>query len=179
MLSSDIASGLRRKWVLAAASVAVLFCFAAAAWKLIPAVHNRIQHQRLAGRVVYPSDADPAPLLQQAMTKAQREHKRILVFLGGNWCQWCLALDATLHDDPELQSLLAKFVVLKLDAAAASELDEAWGKPTRTGVPAFVVLSPEGKLEHAQGLIDEQLWGGRLLGYDKGKLRAVIAARLR
>ena len=161
-----------------AASVAALLCLAAISWKLVPAVHNRIQHKRLAGLVVYPPDADPARLMQQAMTQAQRENKPILAFLGGNWCQWCLALDATLHDDQDLERLLTKFVVVKLDADAASVLTQAWGNPTRNGVPAMVVLSPDGRLQHAQGFTDEQLWGGRLLGYDKRKLRATIAARL-
>ncbi|MGC4094363.1 MAG: thioredoxin family protein [Polyangiaceae bacterium] len=128
--------------------------------------------------MVYPTDADVARLTQQAVMQAQREHKRILVFLGGNWCKWCLALDAALHDDPDLASLLAKFVVLKLDADAGSDLNDEWGNPTRTGVPVMVVLTSEGRLVHAQGLVELELWGGRLLGYDERKLYAAIAAQL-
>ena len=50
--------------------------------------------------------------LHAAMEQAQKEHKNILMDVGGNWCGWCLVLDRMLHEDPDLHSLLARNYVL-------------------------------------------------------------------
>ena len=54
--------------------------------------------------------SDPAKDLQVAMQRAQAEHKNILMDVGGNWCEWCLVLEETLHADPELNALLRRIM---------------------------------------------------------------------
>ena len=95
--------------------------------------------------------SDPAKDLQAAMQRAQAEHKNILMDVGGNWCEWCLVLEETLHADPELNALLEKnYVVMHVNWSKENE-NKAFLKryPEPVGFPTWFVLSPHG--EDAEG----------------------------
>jgi len=61
-----------------------------------------------AAEKVFDPTRDSSKDLQAAMEQAQKEHKNILMDVGGNWCGWCIVLDRTLHEDAELHALLEK-----------------------------------------------------------------------
>lgn len=166
------ASAVWRRALLAAALTASL---GAGAFKLGPKLYNQQKLERIANRRVYDEKADANALFAAAKDRASREHKRMLVILGGNWCQWCLALDDLLSQDSEIRGYLEqRFVVLKLDGDAAAELDEAWGRPTRLGVPVLVFLEADGKLAHVQDSASLEVFGGRLLLHDRTRILEVL-----
>lgn len=165
---------LGRRLGLALAGLFLVFC-AALAFKLIPFGYNRWKLSELQGRKVYDEKRDSGQALERALARAKRENKRVLVTLGGNWCQWCLALDALVESDPELKQLVTeRFVPLKLDADEAEALDEQWGKPTENGVPVLVFLNPSGSVAHVQETVALEVWGGRLLAHDRDKVYEAI-----
>jgi thiol-disulfide isomerase/thioredoxin len=130
---------------------------------------------QLQGRQVYDPSIDARAAFEQSVLRAKREHKQLLVMLGGNWCQWCLALDDLMQDDAKLHEYLEQhFVVLKLDSAGAKELDDAWGKPTHNGVPVLVFVDDAGTVEHVQETESLELWHGRVLGHDPRRVLAVL-----
>jgi thiol:disulfide interchange protein len=90
--------------------------------------------------------------LRAAMEQAQREHKNILMDVGGNWCGWCLVLDRTLREDAELHALLEKdYVLLYVNFSKENENVNFLGAyPKATGYPAWYVLAPNGKLLKAE-----------------------------
>ena len=146
-----------------------------ASYKLGPRAYNHYRLRQLQGRVVYDEHIDVQQALTAGLAKANQEHKQLLVILGGNWCQWCLALDDLMHRDDELRSFVAAhFVVLKLDSAKAKALDETWGKPTRHGVPVMIFIGPSGKLRHVQETGSLELWHGRILGHDPARVMEVL-----
>jgi thioredoxin-related protein len=148
-----------------------------ATWKIAPRVYNDQRRRALAGRRIYDEGADTAALLQTALDRAGREHKRVLAILGGNWCQWCLALDDLMTTDEEIRTFVAeKLVVVHLDSEAAARLDDAWGSPTRLGVPTLVFLDPTGAVVHVQGSIPLEAFGGRVLKHDRVKVLAALRA---
>ena len=149
------------------------------AYKLGPRVYNRARLQQLQGRKIYDEQLDTRAAFDSALARANRENKRLLVILGGNWCQWCLALDDLMHTDEALRAeVAAHFIVLKLDSQAASKLDEAWGRPSRNGVPVASCLFVEQKTgsarADAQETVSLELWHGRLLGHDAGRVLSVL-----
>jgi thiol:disulfide interchange protein len=163
----------RQALVFALAVCGALFLIAA--YKLGPRTYNRYRLSQLQGRQVYDASIDARAAFDQGLARAQRENKQLLVMLGGNWCQWCLALDDLMHQDTALREYLEHhFVVLKLDSAGAKALDDAWGKPTRHGVPVLVFLDRHGAIRHVQETESLELWHGRVLGHDPKRVLDVL-----
>lgn len=64
----------------------------------------------------YDESRDPATDLKAAVAQAQRENKRILLEVGGEWCIYCRILNKVIHDDERLtQRLRDGFVVVKVN----------------------------------------------------------------
>ena len=64
----------------------------------------------------YDESRDPAADLKAAVSQAQRENKRILLEVGGEWCIYCRILNKVIHDDERLtQRLRDGFVVVKVN----------------------------------------------------------------
>jgi thiol:disulfide interchange protein len=115
--------------------------------------------------------------LQAAMQQAQAEHKNILMDVGGNWCGWCLVLERTIHEDPELDTLLEKnYVVLHVNWSKENE-NTAFLKryPAPKGFPSWYVLSPTGKLLKAENDTSELEANHKLdQGYNKEALKKFL-----
>jgi thiol:disulfide interchange protein len=148
------------------------------AYKLGPRAYNWVRLRQLHGHQVYDLSLDPQRTLEAAQAKAQREDRKILVVLGGNWCRWCLALDDLMRTHDEIRAQLGEhFVVVKLDSAKAKALDEHWGKPTRLGVPVLVFLDANGNLQHVQETGSLERWAGRILAHDPDRVLSVLKAQ--
>jgi thiol:disulfide interchange protein len=145
------------------------------AYKLGPRTYNWLRLRQLQGHEVYDLSLDPERTLGAAEVKAQRDGRKIMVVLGGNWCQWCLSLDDLMRTHEEIRAHLDKhFVVIKLDSAKAKVLDEQWGKPTRFGVPVLVFLDANGNLKHVQETGSLERWAGRILAHDPERVLTVL-----
>jgi len=164
---------IKQKLVFAAAVFAALALLAS--YKLGPRYYNQHRFERLQGRKVYDEKLDARAAFGAGLAQANREHKRLLVMLGGNWCKWCLALDDLMREDRELREYLARhYVVLKLDSAAAKLLDEAWGKPSRHGVPVLILIDGKGAPREVQETGALELWRGRILGHDPRRVLSLL-----
>ncbi len=107
----------------------------------------------LAAKVIYSETADPHVDIQAALAKAVKEHKRVIVDFGGNWCGDCQVLDIYFHDDKNLALLDSNFVLVHVDIGRMdknTDVAEKYGVPLGKGVPALVVLSARGKLLYSQ-----------------------------
>jgi thiol:disulfide interchange protein len=102
---------------------------------------------------LYSETADPNADIAAALKQARKEHKRVILDFGGDWCGDCQVLDIYFHQDPNLDLLEKHFVIAhvwighmdrNLDIAAR------YGVPIHTGVPALAVLTPTGKVLYAQ-----------------------------
>lgn len=145
------------------------------AYKIGPKAYNFVRLRQLQGHEVYDLKLDPVRTLQAAEERAQREGRKIMVVLGGNWCQWCLSLDELMRTHEGIRSELDKhFVVVKLDSAKAKVLDEQWGNPTRFGVPVLVFLDANGHVESVQETGSLERWAGRILAHDPDRVLTVL-----
>jgi hypothetical protein len=94
----------------------------------------------------YDEAADAQAVVAKARAQARREHKRLLIDLGGNWCLDCRVL-AGIMELPELQPYLARhFVVAKVDIGRFDkngEIAAHYGITGRLdGVPALLAVDP-------------------------------------
>jgi thiol:disulfide interchange protein len=114
--------------------------------------------------------------LKAAIEQARSEHKNILMDVGGNWCPWCILLDRTLNDDPELHALLAKnYVLLHVNFSRENEnLNFLGPYPKATGYPAWYVLSPKGELLKAEDTSELEQTHKIDAGYNKETLKKFL-----
>ena len=108
-----------------------------------------------AAESLYPEVLRAKADIEGAMHQAAKEHKRVLVDFGGNWCPDCKVLDINLKK-PENEALLRKnFVVVHVNVGDKGitdnfEVAERYGIPLKKGVPALAVLDADGKVLYAQ-----------------------------
>jgi thiol:disulfide interchange protein len=95
----------------------------------------------------YDESADAKADLAKALAQATREHKRVLVVFGGNWCGDCIALNKRLHEEPAVSVMNAGFVLVHVDighGAKNKDLVEQCRVTLEKGVPAVAVLESDG-----------------------------------
>jgi thiol:disulfide interchange protein len=114
--------------------------------------------------------------LRAAMEQAHREHKNILMDVGGNWCPWCIVLDRTLNEDAELSVLLEKnYVLMHVNFSRENEnLDFLAPYPKAKGYPAWYVLSAKGKLLKAEDTSELEQTHKLDAGYNKATLKTFL-----
>ncbi|MGV3616775.1 MAG: thioredoxin family protein [Fimbriimonas sp.] len=96
---------------------------------------------------------DAAKDIAAAVKVAQKQNKRILLDVGGEWCGWCHKLDKFFKTDKEIaDTLKAKFVVVKVNFSQENENKAVLSKyPPAEGYPHLYVLDKNGKFLHSQG----------------------------
>jgi thiol:disulfide interchange protein len=96
---------------------------------------------------IYDTNADGFKQIAAALTSAKKANKRVLLQFGANWCGWCHKLHLLSQVDRHIASeLKANYVVVLIDVNKEhnKKVDEAYGNPTRLGLPALVILDAEG-----------------------------------
>jgi len=131
---------------------------------LLPAVYSQEKPK------VYDPAADALADVKMAVKKASEAKKNVFLFIGGNWCPWCIRLNAFIFDDPQLDSLLhANYEVVKVNYSKENknlELLKKLNAPQRFGFPVLVILDDKGKLLHTQN----SLYLEKDKSYDRGRI---------
>jgi thiol:disulfide interchange protein len=112
---------------------------------------------------------DPAFQLARARSVAIKQHKNLLLDVGGNWCAACLILDRLLTRDGNLARLLAVNYVLVHVNVSPENLNAGFLSrfPRPTGYPFLIVLRPDAsKVLHAQDGLALQRGAKPQDGYD-------------
>lgn len=111
------------------------------------------QLQRSGPRHIYSETANPNQDIAAALRQARREHKRVIVDFGGDWCADCQVLDIYFHQPPNLQLLNEHFVLVHVWVGHLDkhlEIAKRYRIPLNKGVPALAVLAPSGAVLYAQ-----------------------------
>jgi thiol:disulfide interchange protein len=102
---------------------------------------------------LYSETADPAADIKAALAQAKKEHKRVLVDFGGDWCGDCQVLDIYMHQPPNDQLVENNYVVVHVWIGHIDQhldVPEKYGVLIHKGVPELAVLTPDGKPVYAQ-----------------------------
>jgi len=102
---------------------------------------------------IYSETAIPATEIAAGLAQAKREHKRVILDFGGDWCGDCQVLDLYFHQAPNADLLQKNFVLVHVwighmdtNLAVAAR----YGVPIAKGVPALAVLAADGRVLYAQ-----------------------------
>jgi thiol:disulfide interchange protein len=109
--------------------------------------------QVATGKHIYSETADPAADISAALAQAKREHKRVILDFGGDWCGDCQVLDIYFHQSPNADLLAKHFVLVHIwigHMDANLSFPAKYGVPINKGVPALAVLDAGGKVIFAQ-----------------------------
>ena len=125
-------------------------------WRLVATKRSdptRLQQPTSSSKVIYAPGLDAHTEIKQALALASKEHKRVLVVFGANWCYDCHVLDLAFHR-PEVATVLQKsYEVVHVDVGEGNknqDLMEQYQVPMKKGIPAIAVLDSDGKLLYSQ-----------------------------
>lgn len=110
-------------------------------------------HAQSGRKHIYSETSDPRADIAAGMAEAKREHKRVLLDFGGDWCPDCQVLDIYFHQQPNEEILQKNFVLVHVFIGHMDknlELAQQYGVPINRGVPALSVVDANGKIVHAQ-----------------------------
>jgi len=97
---------------------------------------------------LYNPMADAKMEIKEAVKKAAKEHKNVLLQIGGNWCIWCIRFNALVTGDADLNKYMNdNYVVLHVNWSPENKNEAVLaglGYPQRFGFPVFVVLDDKG-----------------------------------
>lgn len=98
---------------------------------------------------IYDEKADAAKAIDAALAKAKRNHTRVLVQWGANWCGWCKMLHATCGSDKDIKKKLQyEYEVVLVDVGRFDkhmELAAKYGATLKeSGLPFLTVLDEQG-----------------------------------
>ena len=125
-------------------------------WRLISVERADAPHLKQPSDMnknIYPADADAHAEIKEAEENAAREHKRVLLVFGANWCFDCHVLDLAFHR-PDFASAMAGYEVVHIDlgydekknADVVRQFDATLDK----GIPTLVVAESDGKVVMSQ-----------------------------
>jgi len=125
-------------------------------WRLAASKRSdpaRLQQPTSTSRMIYAPGLDAHTEITQAVALASREHKRVLIVFGANWCYDCHVLDLAFHR-PDVETVLQKnYEVVHVDVGEGNknqDLMEQYQVPMNKGIPAIAVLDSDGKLLYSQ-----------------------------
>lgn len=137
---------------------------------------HAVQAQVVEKTKLYDTAANPQKDIQKAIAIAKKEHKNILLQIGGNWCIWCTRFHKTVAGNDTLSRLLDQnYVTVHVNYDQYNKQAAIWktlSYPQRFGFPVFVVLDENGKQIHTQN--SAYLEAGK--GYDNEKIGAFFEA---
>ena len=100
----------------------------------------------------YDESADAKAEIRAALEAGRTAKQPVLVVFGANWCGDCKMLDMAMKTGKSAPLIAREFRVVKVDVGRFDrnvDVAEKYGVPLKKGIPAVVILSPEGKALYA------------------------------
>jgi thioredoxin-related protein len=121
----------------------------------------------------YDAAANPSVMLRNALADAQASGRKVLVIAGGDWCRWCMALEAFVARNADVKAALNKtFVPIEVYVGEKNANTEFLAAlPKAKGYPHFWVLDSDGKLLQS---VDTGPFENGAGGYDKARFLRFI-----
>lgn len=98
---------------------------------------------------LYPPPEEAQTEISSALAAAAKDHKRVLLVFGGNWCYDCHVLDTTFRSKAFAPIVNANYHVIHINVGnydANLDLADKYQIPLKKGVPSLAILDPDGKL---------------------------------
>jgi len=102
-----------------------------------------------AAELPYDTTADANTDIAHALAHAKATHTPVLLIFGANWCEDCRSLNRALNTEKNAALIHQQFQVVKIDVGNFDhnlDITKRYGDPTKNGIPAAVIVSPDGKI---------------------------------
>jgi thiol:disulfide interchange protein len=102
---------------------------------------------------LYSETANPTADIAVALAQARREHKRVLLDFGGNWCADCQLLDIYYRQSPNAELLAKNFILVHVNIGHMDknvDVAKKYNVPIAKGVPALAVIDAQGKVLYSE-----------------------------
>jgi Thioredoxin-like len=119
---------------------------------------------------LYPSPEQARSEISAALAAAAKDHKRVILVFGANWCYDCHVLDAAFHSPSIAPLVNANYHVVHINVGDEGDknldLAEKYGVPLKKAVriPSLAVLDASGRVIYSQkqGEFDDSTRIGRV-----------------
>jgi hypothetical protein len=120
-------------------------------WRVVVATHSGIlkMPQPTINPKLYVPGSDAKAEIKEGLARATREHKRVLLIFGANWCMDCHFLEFALHHSDAAPIAERAYVIVHVDIGEGElnpDLVAKYGIPAKHGVPALAVLASDGQI---------------------------------
>jgi len=131
-------------------------------WKIVAATRGalvqeqpRVLPQPATPNVsLYAEPQEAEAELKAGLANAAKEHKRLILVFGGNWCYDCHVLDTTFRSKEFAPLVEANYVVVHINIGDEvkdnTDIAARYGVALDKGVPSLGVLEPDGTVVYAQ-----------------------------
>jgi thiol:disulfide interchange protein len=120
---------------------------------IAPLPQGVAQTQVHANKNLYSESSDATADIAAALVRARREHKRILLDFGGNWCGDCQVLDIYYHQSPNAELLAKNYIVVHVNIGHMDknvDVAKKYNVPITKGVPALAIIDAHGNLLYSE-----------------------------
>ena len=137
-------------------SEAQLWFQQAGQWRIIQAKRTELTHLQQPASLsknIYPAGVDARAEITEAIKRAGRQQKRVLLVFGANWCYDCHVLDLAFQRPDLAPVLAANYEVVHVDVGEGDrnqDLMRQYQVPMSKGIPGLAVLDGNGKLLYSQ-----------------------------
>jgi ketosteroid isomerase-like protein len=127
-----------------------------AGWRIVTSNRtalSKLRNPNSLSENLYPAGADAEKEIREAVAEAGKNHKRVLLVFGGNWCYDCHVLDLAFRQSDLAPLLKANYEVVHVDIGEYNKnlaIAQRYQVPLQKGVPAIAVLDSSGKLLFSQ-----------------------------
>lgn len=104
------------------------------------------------------------PWGKEAMEKAQKDNKMVILSTGYATCYWCHVMERTVYNDKEVAAYMNEhFISIKLDREVRPDIDEIYMQASlllsgERGWPNNMILTPDLKPAFAYGTLNKEQW---------------------
>jgi thioredoxin 1 len=120
-------------------------------WRVVIATHSgilKMPQPTNLNTIIYPKNVDAKGEIREALARAAREHKRVILVFGADWCFDCKVLEFALHHS-DAATPAQHFLLVHIDIGEGElnkDLVAKYGIPEKHGVPALAVLDSSGTI---------------------------------
>jgi len=126
-------------------------------WRIVMAGHSEVVKMPPAlhpNPNLYTQGADAKVEIEEAKARAKKDHQRIILVFGANWCYDCHVLDQAFHQSDVALLLEKGFQVVHVDIGddgkKNGKLAADYQVPLNKGIPALAILDADAKLLYSQ-----------------------------
>ncbi len=126
-------------------------------WRIVVAAHSDVVKMPPAlhpNPNLYEKDADATIEIEEAVAKAKKDHQRVILVFGANWCYDCHVLDQAFHQTDVAPLLQKNFQVVHVDIGddgkKNNDVAAKYKTPLNKGVPVLAILGPDGNVLYSQ-----------------------------